>query len=193
MIPGESPSLSPGTFFGRDELVEEIVIPVEGLIPTAPIGASGIDRTSIALAGLYDGIKWRSDSGCRFQGSSRNCVFLRLARRTLFGSLFHGEAVPRRRQVERHTTLMLCGRIRTLWVIGLSPIMHSVNDVPEVRQQDAYKIRRANMQAGESLGGPHTGGGLTPACSVQIRWVYVSNGHGSFPLVDSKRVCTTQD
>ena len=53
-LPGELPPPPPRTFFGRDELVEEIVDLVEHLTPLALVGAGGIGKTSIALTVLHD-------------------------------------------------------------------------------------------------------------------------------------------
>ena len=53
-VPGELPPPQPKTFFGRDELVEEIVRLAENLTPTALIGAGGIGKASIALTVLHD-------------------------------------------------------------------------------------------------------------------------------------------
>ena len=50
---GESPPPPPGCFFGRDELIEEIVRLAENLTPIALIGTGGIGKTSIALAVLH--------------------------------------------------------------------------------------------------------------------------------------------
>ena len=52
-IPGESPPPPPRVFFGRDELIEEIVGFAERLLPIALIGAGGIGKTSIALTVLH--------------------------------------------------------------------------------------------------------------------------------------------
>ena len=51
---GESPPPPPRCFFGRDELIEEIVRLAENLTPIALIGAGGIGKTSIALNVLHD-------------------------------------------------------------------------------------------------------------------------------------------
>ena len=53
-IPGESPPPAPIIFFGRDDLVEEIVGLADHLSPIALIGAGGIGKTSIALTVLHD-------------------------------------------------------------------------------------------------------------------------------------------
>ena len=51
---GESPPPAPKTFFGRTDLVEEIVGRAEKLESIALIGAGGIGKTSIALRVLHD-------------------------------------------------------------------------------------------------------------------------------------------
>ena len=51
---GESPPPPPRIFFGRDDLVEEIVCLADHLAPIALIGAGGIGKTSIALTVLHD-------------------------------------------------------------------------------------------------------------------------------------------
>ena len=53
-VPGELPPSPPRIFFGREELVEEIVHLSEQLTPIALIGAGGIGKTSIALTALHD-------------------------------------------------------------------------------------------------------------------------------------------
>jgi tetratricopeptide (TPR) repeat protein len=53
-IPGESPPPPPRVFFGRDELIEEIVGYAERYAPVALIGVGGIGKTSIALTVLHD-------------------------------------------------------------------------------------------------------------------------------------------
>jgi tetratricopeptide (TPR) repeat protein len=51
---GELPPPPPRAFFGRDELIEEIVNSVQRLTPIALIGAGGIGKTSIVLTVLHD-------------------------------------------------------------------------------------------------------------------------------------------
>jgi hypothetical protein len=51
--PGESPP-PPSPCFGREELIEKIVVLAESLTPIALIGAGGIGKTSIALNLLHD-------------------------------------------------------------------------------------------------------------------------------------------
>ena len=59
-MPGGLPPPPPKVFFGRDELVEEVVHLAERLTPIGLIGAGGIGKTSIALTVLHDDrIKWR--------------------------------------------------------------------------------------------------------------------------------------
>ena len=53
-VHGELPPPPPRTFFGRDELVEEIVDFVGRLTPLVLVGAGGIGKTSIALTVLHD-------------------------------------------------------------------------------------------------------------------------------------------
>ena len=53
-VRGELPPSPPRIFFGREELVEEIVRLSEGLTPIALTGAGGIGKTSIALTALHD-------------------------------------------------------------------------------------------------------------------------------------------
>ena len=52
---GESPPPPPRACFGRDELIESILILAENLNPVALIGAGGIGKTSIALSVLHHG------------------------------------------------------------------------------------------------------------------------------------------
>ena len=54
ITPGESPPPPPRIFFGRDDLVEEIVGLADHLEPIALTGAGGIGKTSIALAVLHN-------------------------------------------------------------------------------------------------------------------------------------------
>ena len=52
---GESPPPPPRLFFGRDQLVNEIIGLAQQLMPIALIGAAGIGKTSTILAALHDG------------------------------------------------------------------------------------------------------------------------------------------
>jgi hypothetical protein len=52
--PGELPPPPPRVFFGRDDLIEEIVSLAEQITPIALIGAGGIGKTSIILTVLHD-------------------------------------------------------------------------------------------------------------------------------------------
>ena len=51
---GESPPPAPKAFFGRTDLVEEIVGRAKNFEPIALIGAGGIGKTSVALTVLHD-------------------------------------------------------------------------------------------------------------------------------------------
>ena len=53
-VPGELPPPRPRIFFGREELIEEVVRLAEGLKPIALIGPGGIGKTSIILTALHD-------------------------------------------------------------------------------------------------------------------------------------------
>ena len=53
-VTGEVPPPPPQIFFGRDELIEQVVGFAQNLTPIALIGAGGIGKTSIALTILHD-------------------------------------------------------------------------------------------------------------------------------------------
>ena len=53
-VRGEPPPRPPRAFFGRNELIENVVSLAENLEPIALIGAGGVGKTSIALTVLHD-------------------------------------------------------------------------------------------------------------------------------------------
>ena len=53
-VPGELPPSPPRIFFGRDELIEKVVLLAESLTPIALIGAGRIGKTSLILTALHN-------------------------------------------------------------------------------------------------------------------------------------------
>ena len=63
-IHGEFPPFPPKDFFGRNELIEEIISLTENFKSVALIGAGGIGKTSIAFTALHNDCIKKWCQGC---------------------------------------------------------------------------------------------------------------------------------